>query len=239
MTSTLALLYITLLLRQQLVCPAMDRVQLGVLHLDLHPVDLEDCAIALGDTEAGWIPITLGFIDSGLLDSFTPSAELVSLLNTLLADPGIGFEAECRPSDSRLVVRCSLIPSDGRGADWRNRPKRDRGRALKKLFQHLRSGWYGGGDLLLVRCVSLFNLGGKEWPILMEKEEETSKINQLYSKIPSPCTPTVDDWTPLSLGDDEAQSRIIRGDDLRGVKTVLYKYQLVRVEERKEDQACR
>jgi hypothetical protein len=109
----------------------------------------------------GWIPITLDFIDSGLLDAFTPSSELIGLLGTLLADPGIGLEAECRPSESRLVVRCSLIPSDGRGADWRNKPKKDRGRALKKLFQHLRSGWYGEGDLVLARGVSLRPAGVK------------------------------------------------------------------------------
>jgi hypothetical protein len=132
----------------------MDRVQLGTLLLDLRTKDLDDCSSVSEASETGWIPVTSSFIDSGLLDDLTISSELVALLAELLADPGIGFEASCRPWRSNLVVRCSLITSDGRGADWRKKPKRDRGRALKSLFRYLRSGWYGEGELLLARRVS-------------------------------------------------------------------------------------
>jgi hypothetical protein len=45
--------------------------------------------------------------------------------------------------------------------------------------------------------------------------------------IPSPTIPTIYDWAPVTLGDEEAQSRIVRGDDIKGVRTGLYKYQMV------------
>jgi len=53
-------------------------------------------------------------------------------------------------------------------------------------------------------------------------------IHELWSSIPSPKKPAADDWTPLSAGDRAAHSYIMRGDNIKGIKTDLYTYQLVR-----------
>jgi hypothetical protein len=126
----------------------MDRVQLGTLLLDLRAADPN---AAINPT---WFALTSQFIDAGLLTNFSTSDELVALLSDLLADPGIAFQAQCRVAHPHLVVRCSLIPSDGRGGNWGNRPVKDRGRALRKLFGNLRDGWDGEGDWVLARRVS-------------------------------------------------------------------------------------
>ena len=65
-----------------------------------------------------------------------------------------------------------------------------------------------------------------------EKEVDDLRIHELYSRIPSPNNPEAGDWTPMSVGDQEAHSRILHRDDIKGVKTTLYKYQLVRGESR-------
>jgi hypothetical protein len=126
----------------------MDRVQLGTIHLDLRAADV-NAAI-----KPAWFALTPQFIDAGLLTNFSTSDELIALLKELLADPGIAFQAQCRVAHPHLVVRCSLIPSDGRGGDWGNRPGKDRSRALRKLFGNLKDDWDGEGNWVLARRVS-------------------------------------------------------------------------------------
>jgi hypothetical protein len=60
-----------------------------------------------------------------------------------------------------------------------------------------------------------------------EKEEDRLRISELYSRVPSPQKPEAEDWTPLSVGDQDTHSRILRGDDIKGIKTTLFQYQLV------------
>lgn len=131
----------------------MDRVQLGTLQLDLRATG----EAALSNTATStWFPLTTDFLDAGLLNNFSTSDDLVTLLAELLADPGIGFGADCQVAPPHLVVRCSLIPSDGHGGDWRKRPKKDRSRTLRRLFAALKHGWDGdgGGDWVLAKRVS-------------------------------------------------------------------------------------
>jgi hypothetical protein len=129
----------------------MDRVQLGTLHLDLRA---EGEVQEPNEACSTWFRLTPNSISAGLLTNLSTSDELVTLLAELLEDPGIGFQAECRIKPAHLVVRCSLIPSDGRGGDWRKKPKKDRARALRRLFNKLNSGWDGGGDWILAKTVS-------------------------------------------------------------------------------------
>ena len=193
----------------------MDRVQLGTIHLDLRAPDANTVA------NPTWFALTPQFINAGLLTNFSSSEELVALLAELLLDPGISFQAECQVAHPHLVVRCSLIPSDGRGGNWRNRPVKDRGRALRKLFGSLQDVWDREGNWVLARKVSLRRIQAKA------QEEDSLKIHKLYSLIPSPAAPAVEDWRPSSAGDFDSHGRIMRGDDLKGINTVLYKYQLV------------
>jgi hypothetical protein len=129
----------------------MDRVQLGTVHLDLRATaEVEEP----DEANQTWFCLTPDFINAGLLTNLSTSDELVALLSELLDDPGIGFEAECRVEPPQLVVRCSLVPSDGRGGDWRKKPRKDRARALRRLYAGLKSGWDGGGDRVLVKRAS-------------------------------------------------------------------------------------
>jgi len=129
----------------------MDRVQLGTLQLDLRAGgEVQEP----NEANSTWFRLTPDFINAGLLPPSPTTDELVTLLAELLEDPGIGFEAECRVGRSHLVVRCSLIPSDGRGGDWRKKPRKDRARALRRLFSKLKNGWDGEGDWILAKRVS-------------------------------------------------------------------------------------
>jgi len=128
----------------------MDRVQLGTLHLDLRgggEVQEPDEAYST------WFQLTPDFINAGLLNNLSTSDELIALLSELLEDPGIEFVAECRVVWPHSVVRCSLIASDGRESDWRKKPRKDRARALRRLFNKLKNGWDGGGDWILAKKV--------------------------------------------------------------------------------------
>jgi hypothetical protein len=53
-------------------------------------------------------------------------------------------------------------------------------------------------------------------------------IHELWLNIPSPKTPEAQDWTPKSAGDRKAHSCLLRGDDIEGIKTNMYRYQVVR-----------
>jgi hypothetical protein len=119
-----------------------DRVQLGTLLLNLRAPE------AQADQEAttSWFALTPEFINSGLFANISTSDDYISLLSELLADPGIEFRAECRVSHPFLIVRCSIIPSDGKGGDWRKKPKKNRSRSLSRLFDGLRAGWDGQVD---------------------------------------------------------------------------------------------
>ena len=129
----------------------MDRVQLGTLQLDLRAGgEVQEP----NEANSTWFRLTPDFINAGLLPPSPTTDELVTLLAELLEDPGIGFEAECRVGRSHLVVRCSLIPSDGRGGDWRKKPRKDRARVLRRLFNKLNNGWDGEGDWILAKRVS-------------------------------------------------------------------------------------
>jgi hypothetical protein len=129
----------------------MDRVQLGTLHLDLRAGgEVQEP----NEASSTWFRLTPDFINAGLLTNLSTSDELVALLAELLEDPGVGFKAECRIKPAHLVVRCSLIPSDGRGGDWRKKPRKDRARALRRLFNKLKNGWDGEGDWILAKRVS-------------------------------------------------------------------------------------
>ena len=128
----------------------MDRVQLGTLQLDLRAGgEVQDP----GEADSTWFRLTPDSINAGLLTNLSTSDELVALLAELLDDPGIGFEADCRVGRPHLTVRCSLIPSDGRGGDWRKKPRKDRSRALRRLFNKLNNGWDGEGDWILAKKV--------------------------------------------------------------------------------------
>ena len=128
----------------------MDRVQLGTLQLDLRAGgEVQDP----DEADSTWFRFTRDSINAGLLTNLSTSDELVALLAELLDDPGIGFEADCRVGRPHLTVRCSLSPSDGRGGDWRNKPKKDRSRALRRLFNKLNNGWDGEGDWILAKKV--------------------------------------------------------------------------------------
>lgn len=129
----------------------MDRLHLGSLLLDLRAAGNNAKSEEGNET---WFPLTPDFLGAGLLTNFSTSDESVALLADLLADPGIGFEAECRVTNPYLVVRCSLIPSDGRGGDWRRKPKKDRSRSLRRVFAELRHGWDIAGDRVLAKRVS-------------------------------------------------------------------------------------
>jgi len=128
----------------------MDRVRLGTLHLDSR-AGRE--AREPDEADSTWFRLTPDFINAGLLADLSTSDELVALLSELLDDPGIGFEAECRIESPHLVTRCSLIPSDGRGGDWRKKSRKDRARALRRLFAKLKNGWDGEGDWVLAKRV--------------------------------------------------------------------------------------
>jgi hypothetical protein len=129
----------------------MDRVQLGTLHLDLRAGGEVQEPYEANST---WFRLTPDFINAGLLTNLSTSDELVALLSELLDDPGIGFEADCRVGRPHLVVRCSLISSDGRGGDWRKKPRKDRAQSLRRLFNKLKNGWDGEGDWILAKRVS-------------------------------------------------------------------------------------
>jgi hypothetical protein len=129
----------------------MDRLQLGTLRLDLR-VKEEDPSLTTEDRI--WLPLTSESIDAGLWTDLSTSEEMISLLAELLADPGIAFEAEGRVASPHLIVRCSLIPSDGSGSDWRKKPRKDRSRVLRRLFAELRAGWDGEGDCVMAKRVS-------------------------------------------------------------------------------------
>ena len=131
----------------------MDRVQLGTLHLDLRALGV-DTEPGSEEADQAWFSLTPDFIGAGFLTDISTSDEVVALLAELLADPGIGFQAEFRVASPYIVVRCSLFPSDGRGGDWRKKPKKDRNKALRKLFAGLKSGWHGGEDWVLAKRVS-------------------------------------------------------------------------------------
>lgn len=129
----------------------MDRVQLGTLHLDLRAgreVQEPD------EADSTWFRLTPDFINAGLLADLSTSDELIVLLSELLDDSGIGFESECRVESPHMIARCSLIPSDGRGGDWRKKPRKDRSRALRRLFAKLKIGWDGEGEQVLAKRVS-------------------------------------------------------------------------------------
>lgn len=129
----------------------MDRVQLGTLHLDFRAGgEVQEP----NEASSTWFRLTPDFINAGLLTNLSTSDELVALLAEILDDPGIGFEAECRVGPPHLVVRCSLIPSDGRGGDWRKKPRKDRTRSLRRLFNKLKNGWDGEGGWILAKRVS-------------------------------------------------------------------------------------
>ena len=129
----------------------MDRVQLGTLQLDLRAGgEVQDP----DEADSTWFRLTPDSINAGLLTNLSTSDELVALLAELLDDPGIGFEADCRVGRPHLTVRCSLIPSDGRGGDWRKKPRKDRSRALRRLFAKLKNGWDGEGEQVLAKRVS-------------------------------------------------------------------------------------
>lgn len=134
----------------------MDRVQLGAIYLPSHDSDHAESSSAAATT---WSPVTSDKIRSGFLSSLSPAEETIVLLRDLLGDPGINFEAEYQRCDGKLAVRCSLIPSDGRGGNWRKRSRVDRAKLLKRLFLELKSGWEGGGDWLLASLVSDLNTG--------------------------------------------------------------------------------
>lgn len=63
----------------------------------------------------------------------------------------------------------------------------------------------------------------------MNQDEDRYRVNDLYALVPSPSAPTAEDWAPRSLGDEDTQSRLICGGDLKGLKSTLYKYQIVSV----------
>jgi len=129
----------------------MDRVQLGILYLDLRAGrEVQEP----NEEDSTWFRLTPDFINAGLLADLSTSDELVGLLSELLDDPGTGFESECRVDSPHIIARCSLIPSDGRGGDWRKKPRKDRARALRRLFAKLKSGWDGEGDWVLAKKVS-------------------------------------------------------------------------------------
>jgi hypothetical protein len=129
----------------------MERVQLGTLNLDLRAAgEVQEP----NEADPTWFRLTPDFINAGLLTNLSTSDELVTLLSELLDDSGIKFEAECRVGRPHLVVRCSLIPSDGRGGDWRKKPRKDRARSLRRLFNKLKNGWDGKGDWILAKRVS-------------------------------------------------------------------------------------
>lgn len=117
-------------------------MQLGVLYLAIH--DPARAASSLATTSINpWCPLSTDSISR--LGELCSSPDLVTLLDKLLHDPGIRFEAQCQVLGADLVVRCSLAPSDGRGASWRARAK-DRSKLLAKLFGVLRQGWDVNGD---------------------------------------------------------------------------------------------
>ena len=129
----------------------MDRVQLGTLYLDLR-AGRE--AQEPNEEDSTWFRLTPDFINAGLLANLSTSDELIALLSELLDDPGIGFESELRVESPHIIARCSLIPSDGRGGDWRKKPRKDRARALRRLFAKLKNGWAGEGEQVLAKRVS-------------------------------------------------------------------------------------
>jgi hypothetical protein len=138
----------------------MDRLQLGILQLDLTATQGIPAPAAAAATNPRWFRITPDIIDSPLWRYSTTSEDTIDLLSDLITDPGIGFEAQYRISSPHLLVRCSLLPSDGRGGDWQLRPQKDRGETLKRLFSDLRDGWDEGGDRLLAERVRLLREKG-------------------------------------------------------------------------------
>lgn len=127
----------------------MDRIKLGVVHVPLFQDSSRSGSNLATSSTNFWSPLT-----PDLLTCIVPESELSSVLVALLLDPGIRFEAECQPIGDDLVVRCSLVPSDGQGSNWRTKAKGDRSKLLKKLFYELRTGWDGGGDWLMATTVS-------------------------------------------------------------------------------------
>jgi len=128
----------------------MDRLQLGTLRLDLTAAL---APVVSASTNSRWFTITPDIIESPLWRYSTTSENTINLLSDLITDPGIGFEAQYQVSSPVLLVRCSLIPSDGRGGDWSLKPRKDRGQTLERLFSGLWDGWDGGGDHLLAERV--------------------------------------------------------------------------------------
>lgn len=128
----------------------MDRIKLGVVHLALPQGEIPFNGLASSSTNS-WSPVT-----PDLLTCIAPESELTSVLVGLLLDPGIRFEAQCQIIEDALVVRCSLVPSDGQGSDWRRKGKGSRMKLLKRLFYELRTGWDGerGQDWVLATNVS-------------------------------------------------------------------------------------
>lgn len=201
----------------------MDRIQLGVVHLPTSAgAGGLDPDLATSSTNP-WCPLT-----TDLLTCLSYGSELSSTLIALLQDPGISFEAQCQVIEGDLVVRCSLLPSDAGGSNWRRKGKLDRSKLLKKLFYDLRSGWdgAGAGDWLLATTVGELYLS--EISLLIRKQEEDRYgIHDLYAQIPSPPSPSAEDWMPLSLSDSDAQARLLSQGDLKGLKSSLYNYQIV------------
>lgn len=201
----------------------MDRINVGVIHLPL-PQTLSESPSVLASTSANpWSPLT-----PDLLTCLAAESELSTVLVNLLLDSGIRFGAQCQVVKDELVVRCSLVPSDGQGSDWKQKARLDRSKLLKKLFYELRTGWDGGGDWVMETQVSLpRRLMNSGWDELTLQDEDRYRIHDLYARIPSPVTPSTEDWIPLSLGDVDTQSRLISQGDLAGLETSLYRYQNV------------
>ena len=127
----------------------MDRVNLGVVHLPLSESIADSPPSLASSSTNSWSPVTCD-----LLSCIAPASALTTVLVGLISDPGIRFEAECQVIRDVLAVRCSLVPLDGQGSDWRKKAKGDRSKLLKKLFYELRAGWDGGGDWIMATTVS-------------------------------------------------------------------------------------
>ena len=122
-------------------------VQVGTLNLQLEsgPSQSENTP---------WVSLSVD-----VLETFTVRDEYlepVTALAALLRHPGIELAARYRIRKDTLVIRISLLPSDGLGSVWKQVVDRSamRRRSLSQLFRHLQDDWDGGGAFLLANKVS-------------------------------------------------------------------------------------
>lgn len=162
-----------------------------------------------------WVPLDpVDYSETRWTEESSLSAELVS---QLLKETSVGAVLVWRLESDGAVIRISVQPNDH--GSW-GQYSAKRAKLLGRLLHLLDKDWNGGGGKLLHNSVSSLT-GSYLWQI----EDLETDTKALYALIQDPPEPSFGE--PEFFGDEQLFAGLTEYENPQGVKTMMYKYQLV------------